>query len=326
MERILRDPMGRILNYIRISITDRCNFRCRYCMPEKGVPWIEHDLILSYEDILFLCYVLEKMGAKKLRFTGGEPLVRRGFLPFLAQVRHQFSSMELSLTTNGSLLTSAAPQILPLKLKSINVSLDTLSPEKFRYITSTGNLEDVLAGIHSVKGQTETEIKINTVLIKGFNDEEIPSLLTFARNEGVLLRLIEFMPLDSGVWSKDCFISADHIMASLPDAAFWEKEKGVVSPCSGPAVYFTHKGTGQRLGIIAAVSHHFCATCNRLRVTSVGKILSCLFCQDGIDIRQALRLRDEKMVVESFMLAVSKKPKQWLDVQSGHEHMSQIGG
>ncbi|MDD2206980.1 MAG: GTP 3',8-cyclase MoaA [Aminobacterium sp.] len=323
---LLKDPFGRILHYIRISVTDRCNFRCQYCMPKDGVLWIDHGRILRYEDLLFLCHVLKDMGAQKIRFTGGEPLVRKDFTLFLKKVREMFPSMTLSLTTNGSLLAPLAEDLLSLNLESINISLDTLNPERFKMITCTGSLSEVIQGIQSVAGRSKTKVKLNTVLMRGINDHEIPELLAFALKEDLLLRLIEFMPLDGGVWSKERFISADDIIQSLPESELWREEASEEAINAGPARYLINEATGQRLGIIAAVSHHFCASCNRLRITSEGEVLPCLFSGKGVEIRDALRSRDEEKTRQGIIKAIRQKPRRWLDIESGKEHMFRIGG
>ncbi|WP_286952415.1 MULTISPECIES: GTP 3',8-cyclase MoaA [Aminobacterium] len=323
---LLKDSFGRILHYIRISVTDRCNFRCQYCMPREGIKWIDHSNILRYEDLLFLCNVLANMGAGKLRFTGGEPFVRKGFPLFLKKVREEFPQAALSVTTNGSMLASVADDILSLKLESINISLDTLDPQKFKLITGTGNVQDVIRGIRSVAIHSDTIVKLNTVLINRFNEDEIGDLLLFAEREGVLLRLIEFMPLHGDVWNYNRFISADDILSSLPDANSWRDDTSESKDNAGPARYLVNTLTGQRLGVIAAVTHHFCDTCNRLRITATGQVLPCLFSQKGVNISNALRERDEEMVKKGIIEAIKMKPRRWLDMESGDEHMSRIGG
>ncbi|MBN1333791.1 MAG: radical SAM protein, partial [Synergistales bacterium] len=204
MERIT-DRFGRTLNYVRISVTDRCNFRCRYCMPLEGIPWNPHEKIMKYEDIIFLIEVLVEMGVKKVRFTGGEPLVRKGFSSFLVDLRNHFPELILALTTNGSSLSAHKENLLASNLDSLNISLDTLDQAKFSYITRTGTLEDVLQGISLFSDMERPELKINTVLLKGFNDEEITELIKFCHSNRAILRLIEFMPLDE-VWSEQSFI------------------------------------------------------------------------------------------------------------------------
>ena len=188
----LTDRFARKLNYVRISLTDRCNYRCTYCMPPQGVPFLDHQRILRYEEILFLCRVLFRMGVRRVRFTGGEPLVRRGLLPFLEQLRGELPELRLALTTNASLLAPHVPRLAALGLDSLNVSLDTLDPGRFRELTRLGNLEDVLGGLDAAREAGIRPIKLNAVLVRGQNDQELPRLLDFAHERGFLLRLRGF--------------------------------------------------------------------------------------------------------------------------------------
>ena len=200
--RELRDDYGRKLNYVRISVTDRCNYRCAYCMPPEGVKCLSHADILRYEDIKFLCRVFAGMGVGKFRFTGGEPLVRKGLVPFLKELHGELPGIKTALTTNASLLDEYSAQLAEAGIHSLNISLDTLDPEKFARITRIGTIDKVFAGIRAAKSAGIGNIKLNAVLIRDFNDHEIAEMLAFARREGLLLRLIEFMPLQDSVWTK----------------------------------------------------------------------------------------------------------------------------
>lgn len=327
----LTGSFRRRIDYVRISVTDRCNYRCQYCMPPEGVSCLEHDEILAYEEILRLCRLLSDLGVRKVRFTGGEPMVRKGFLDFLEKFTKELPELHVALTTNGSLLGASAERLSNIPLSGLNVSLDSMDPEKFHALTRTGSLEAVLGGVRAFRAISGIPIKINTVLIKGFNDDEVPALLAFAKECGAVLRLIEFMPLDDSVWSRDRFIPAEKILERLPDSEKWHPDTlfgrdpnhGVPE---GPARYLVHSVTGQRLGIIAAVSRHFCDTCNRLRVTASGEIRSCLFSAQGVSVRQALREGDGKRVRELILAEVWKKPRCWADTVARSQHMSQIGG
>jgi len=327
----LMGSYNRKLDYVRISITDRCNYRCRYCMPEDGIACLGHDEILSYEEILELCRLLLGMGVRKVRITGGEPMVRKGLIGFLKRLVAELPSLHVALTTNGSFLLSTAEELSGIRLSGLNVSLDSMDPEKFRFLTRLGSLEDVLEGIRAVRSKSGIPIKINTVLIRGFNDGDVPALLSFAKSCGAVLRLIEFMPLDDSVWSRDRFISADEILENLPERENWVPEiSGRRDPNhgvpEGPARYLVNARTGQRLGIIAAVSHHFCETCNRLRVTASGELRSCLFSNEGVSLREALREGDLETVRKLILAEAEKKPKCWKDAAASSQHMSQIGG
>jgi len=327
----LMGSFNRRLDYVRISVTDRCNYRCRYCMPEEGVDWLDHEKILSYEELLVLCRLLHEMGVRKIRVTGGEPTVRKGLPDFLRRLHEEIPALHVALTTNGSLLLSMAEELSAIPLAGLNVSLDSLDPGKFRFLTRCGSLDDVLEGIRAFRARSGTPLKINTVLMRGFNDEEIPALLKFAESCGAVLRLIEFMPLDESVWSRDRFIPADDILKSLPEPEKWIPEtKARRSPNHGiplgPARYLVHAETGQRLGIIAAVGHHFCETCNRLRITATGELRSCLFSPEGASLREALREGDLEAVRGLILAEAGRKPKCWKEASASTRHMSQIGG
>lgn len=350
MGGVLRDPYGRTLDYVRISITDRCNYRCLYCMPANGITWIPHEDIMTYEDIFFLVSVLSELGVKRLRFTGGEPFVRKGFVSFLQEIRRRFPSVGIALTTNGAFLERDASAFSTLNLHSVNVSLDTLHPHKFAEITRTGELGTVLRGISALVEKGGVPVKLNTVVTRGFNLDEIPVLVRFAEENGVLLRFIEFMPLDKDVWSNRQYVSASEILSLLPEAAQW-----LPSPRSsaaslhtaipnGPARYFRNVKTGQDIGIISAVSDHFCHTCNRLRITSTGEVRPCLFSNRGVPIIDALRRKDPDAAREGILMAVQNKPHEGgtgipqdqqrskdapqkrTDLFQEERHMSRIGG
>ncbi len=321
----LKDKRERHISYVRISLTDRCNYRCQYCMPPEGIPLMEHEDILPYEDVLFLLRSFWEMGIKKVRFTGGEVFVRKGFMDFLAQAREALEEMHFTITTNGHFLEEHASRLRELRVSGVNVSLDSLNPEKFREITRCGDLNKVLQGIDAVRREN-LPVKINTVLMRGFNDNEIENLLNFAREKGVTLRFIEFMPLDDSVWGKNAFCPSEEILNVLPDRSLWRLlEKDDHS--AGPAEYFAHEKTGQKLGIIAAVSHHFCSSCNRLRITASGEVKPCLFSETLFSLKEALASRNPEAVWEILHEAFMAKPENWQNLtELGHCHMSSIGG
>lgn len=321
----LTDGYGRTLRYVRISVTDRCNFRCSYCMPETGVRCIDHDSILRYEDISFLCSVFWELGMRKFRFTGGEPLVRRGLVPFLGRLKTELTGIKLALTTNGSLLDRYAGQLARAGIHSLNISLDTLDPEKFASITRVGSLDTVIKGIRAARDAGIKNIKLNAVLIKGFNDTEVSALLDFAKKERLLLRLIEFMPLEDAVWSAEHFISGGEILGMLPDSGAWKPEKGGGEE-DGPARYYVNEKTGDVIGVIEAVSNHFCDSCNRLRVSAEGGLRACLFDDRETPLRDVIRRRDEEGLTALILNSVKEKPRCWDDVRKGGLHMSRIGG
>lgn len=321
----LIDDYGRKLNYVRISVTDRCNFRCTYCMPLEGVKFLEHKDIMRYEEIYMLCGVLWELGVRKIRFTGGEPLVRKGMVPFLTELKQQFPMMKIALTTNASLLQEYAEELAAAHIHSLNISLDTLDPEKFAKVTRLGDLDKVLLGIRAAVKAGIKNIKLNTVLIRGFNDDEVDHLLKFSRKERILLRLIEFMPLEDGVWDKKNFISAEEILKLLPDGEFW-KADNCESKEDGPAKYYSNSKSGDSIGIITAVSNHFCKHCNRLRVSASGNLRTCLFSPLEIPMRQLILNSDSEGLKRLILESVKNKPRCWDDIQTGHQHMSSIGG
>jgi len=321
----LTDDFGRDLNYVRISVTDRCNYRCRYCMPPGGVEYLDHSEIMRYEEISFLCSVLRELGVRKVRFTGGEPLVRKGLVNFLKELNREYPDIKTALTTNGSLLGEYAEGLAEANLHSLNISLDTLDPVKFAEVTRLGEIDRVISGIRAAVKAGLKNIKLNTVLIRGFNDGEIGALLDFAKKEKVLLRLIEFMPLEDGVWSEDAFISGEEILRMLPDGDAWKAEKRG-SELSGPAKYYTNERTGDSIGIITAVSNHFCKYCNRLRVSATGKLRTCLFAPDEIPMRHLLLDADREGLKKLILESIKYKPRCWNDVRTGHQQMSGIGG
>ncbi|MGC9490121.1 MAG: GTP 3',8-cyclase MoaA [Thermovirgaceae bacterium] len=324
----LTDRYGRTLTYLRISVTDRCNFRCRYCMPAEGVPWIPHEKIMTFEDIEFLAASLMPMGIRKIRFTGGEPFVRKGFVQFLKDIKSRHTDLRITATTNGSMLARFSSDLGESGISGINVSLDTLDPGKFRFITRTDAFEDVMEGIKVFSETTTIPLKINTVLINGFNDDEIENLIRFAQKHRAVLRFIEFMPLDGDVWAEDRFISADTIFKKLPGGrkAWMELPANSAHNFDGPAAYYRNPNTGQRIGIIAAVSHHFCDRCNRLRITATGEMRTCLFSGEGTQLLPFLRERDAEALKRAVKEAAFKKPKSWTATRNTERHMSRIGG
>lgn len=322
----LKDTLGRRLNYVRISVTDRCNFRCTYCMPAEGVVWQDHAHIMSFEEILNLCHTLVSLNVRKIRFTGGEPLVRRGMIGFLLKLREQLPELNIALTTNASLLDGVADKLKKVGLSALNISLDTLNPGKFRDITRIGDIKSVFRGILSARDAGITNIKLNTVLVRGFNDDEVEDILQFAIKSNALLRLIEFMPLGDDVWTSEKFISSSAILDILSKFGRWDLDLSQTTELDGPAAYYQNMETGMRIGIISAVSKHFCANCNRLRISASGKLRTCLFSGTEYPLLPYLRNGDLPQVRSSILQAVNEKPKCWQDIRDGSLQMSRIGG
>lgn len=323
---LLKDRLGREISYVRISLTDRCNFRCVYCMPEEGVPFIDHNLIMTYEEILYLCEVFRDVGIKKIRFTGGEPFVRKGMIAFLKEAQNRLDGVNIALSTNGSFLTETAREINKINLKSINISLDTLDNYKFQKITRYGDLDVVKEGIIYFSKISKIPIKLNCVLIRGFNDQEMPELISFAREYGLILRFIEFMPLDKDVWDEGGFISSDEIVDRLRFYDNWVLQEEKSNYFDGPAKYYINHRYNQKIGVISAVSHHFCSSCNRLRVTALGELKPCLFSDEVIPLRDHIRNRNYNEIIKLIHKSINLKPVCWKNLNKSGKHMSQIGG
>ena len=305
----LVDPFGRAITYLRISVTDRCDFRCAYCMAEDMQFLPKRDL-LTLEELDRLCGVFVARGVRKLRITGGEPLVRRDIMQLFRRLsRHLGSGAldELTLTTNGSQLARFAPELADLGIRRVNVSLDTLDPDKFRAITRRGDLATVLSGIEAARG-AGIRVKINAVALKGVNENEIPGMIAWAHGAGMDMTLIEVMPLGE--------IEGDRTDQFLPLSLARERleERFTLTPLpdrtGGPARYVRIEETGGRLGFITPLTHNFCEGCNRVRLTCTGRLYLCLGQEDSADLRAPLRAsRDDALVTRAVIDAIARKPK-----------------
>ncbi len=284
----LSDSFQRPINYLRISVTDRCNLRCIYCMPPEGVSLIHHEDVLSYEEIYTIVQAAAELGINKVRITGGEPLVRLGLPKLIQMLAHIDTIDDISLTTNGTLLSGYAAELKQAGLQRVNVSLDTLKPDKFKYITrSDGNLSDVLDGIEAARSVGLNPVKINMVVMAGINDDELLDFATKTIKDEWHVRFIELMPFAS----KDATASQ---FVSVSDMRKHFEPLGKLEPClpsvgNGPAKYFRFPHAKGTIGFITPVSEHFCSRCNRIRLTSDGKLRPCLLAEDEIDLRQPLR-------------------------------------
>jgi len=325
----ITDKRGRLIDYARISVTDRCNFRCSYCMPDEGVSSLSHEDVMRYEDITFLCSVLYGLGVRKVRFTGGEPLVRKGMVSFLREYRGTFPDAAIYMTTNASMLERHAADLSEVHLSGMNVSLDTINPEKFKKITRVGDIRDVFRGIASSREAGIPNVKTNTVLIKGFNDDELPDILSFAWKNELTPRLIEFMPIGGDIWRGENFKGAAETLAALE--RFYGKLNPLAAeglnglPPSGPAKYYLTP-ENRVVGVIDAVSNHFCSACNRLRITASGALRACLFSSLERPMMELLRRRDESGLRRAIIEGMSAKPDRWMDELEGVRRMSRIGG
>ncbi|MGK5443840.1 GTP 3',8-cyclase MoaA [Micromonospora sp. URMC 105] len=288
-EGVLVDRYGRVARDLRVSLTDKCNLRCTYCMPAEGLPWLAGPQLLGDDEIVRLVRVaVERLGVTEVRFTGGEPLIRPGLVKILTEVAALTPRPRISLTTNGIGLARLAPALRAAGLDRVNVSLDTLDRDRFTRLTRRDRLVDVLAGLAGAATAGLTPVKVNSVLMRGVNDDEAPALLRFALDHGYELRFIEQMPLDAQHgWDRASMVTADEILASLagayaltPDPA----ERG-----AAPAETWLVGGGPARVGVIASVTRPFCGDCDRTRLTADGQVRACLFATDESDLRGALR-------------------------------------
>ncbi|CAL4866386.1 GTP 3',8-cyclase [Asticcacaulis sp. MM231] len=284
----LIDAFGRRLSYVRLSVTDRCDLRCTYCMSEQQTFLPRKDL-LSFEEMERLSLFLIDSGVERLRVTGGEPLVRKGVLDFLRRLGEQVHNgrlKELTLTTNGTLLEGAVPALVEAGIRRINVSCDSLKPDVYRRVTRGGDLARVLNGIAAAQA-AGLYIKLNVVALAQDNQADIPDILSFAHGRGIDVSLIETMPLGDDVAGREAqFLSLKDVLANL--RSFWQVE-GISDATGGPARYYRVKETGGKLGLITPLSHNFCDTCNRVRITCTGQLYMCLGQDDHVDLRAALR-------------------------------------
>ncbi|EAT16888.1 GTP 3',8-cyclase MoaA [Desulfuromonas acetoxidans] len=324
----LIDSFGRQINYLRLSVTDRCNLRCKYCMSEDGVAACQHNDILPYESLHLIAQAAVSMGIEKIRVTGGEPLVRNGIVPFLARLSAIDGLRHLAISTNGILLPEMAQDLFQAGVQRLNISMDSLQEDKYRQITHGGDLKKVFAGLKAAEKAGFPPPKINVVAMRGFNDDEIFDFTEMTRDYGYSVRFIEYMPtLDLVDWQKQV-ISGQEILDRISSKYQLEEvEKG---PFAGPSKDYRIAGAQGSIGIITAVSGHFCATCNRIRITSTGKAKSCLFSNHEIDLAPLLRNHNQVGVRRKLEELVENKPQCHALSIDGYEHenflMSQVGG
>lgn len=315
------DQFGRDLRYLRIALTDRCNYRCRYCMPEEGIQQLAHHELLTLEELYHVVHLFVTLGVTKLRLTGGEPLVRSDMMNFLGSVSQLKPLEDIALTTNGAYLKKMAADLKRHGLHRVNVSLDTLREDRFRYITQTGQLTDVLEGIEEAK-RVGLKIKINTVINKGINDDEIADFIQLTKDWGVDVRFIELMPIGDNVeYATKHFYSNETILKNFPELNAIASDDP-----SSPARYFQYQDAKGRVGLISPLSCNFCSQCNRLRLTPEGLLKPCLHSDIEIDLKTPLR--EGKDILPYIMEAVRVKPERHLLEQHKTivRNMSQIGG
>lgn len=315
------DQFGREITYLRISVTELCNLRCRYCMPMEGVCKKAHDEMLTEDELVQAVEVAAALGIRKVRVTGGEPLVKKNIVSICRRIAAVPGIEELCMTTNGVMLPELARPLREAGLQRVNISLDTLDAEKYTYITRIGRLEDAIAGIEAALAAGFEKVKINAVLIGSFNDDEIPALAELTRQYPVDVRFIEMMPMyNSGDFGKDSFLPYTKVLEVMPELV-------PVSPDGGVAKLYTLPGARGRVGLISPINAHFCAECNRLRLTADGKLKPCLHSAAEYSIK-GLDRAGMRAVMES---TIYQKPK-WhgelnaVNRSQAGRNMNQIGG
>jgi cyclic pyranopterin phosphate synthase len=327
------DAYNRPISYLRISVTDRCNLRCVYCMPPEGVPWRPHEEILRYEEIEKVVRATVELGISKIRLTGGEPLVRLGIVDLVRMLSQIPGVDDLAMTTNGVLLSRYAEALVEAGLQRVNVSLDTLRPERFHRITRLGRLDDVLAGIEAARRAGLEPVKINTVVVRGMNDDEVVDLARKTMDVEWNVRFIEPMPVGNGVLAdgewRERVVMGREIRQRI-EAVLGELEPAKMSAGSGPARYYRLPGAKGTLGFITPISEHFCRHCNRLRLTADGQLRPCLLSEYEVDLRTPLRHGADIAQIKTLILrGIESKPlRHHLDGWRRPEKraMSEIGG
>jgi cyclic pyranopterin phosphate synthase len=316
----MRDAFQRKITYLRLSVTDRCNLRCRYCMPEQGVEKRDHSDILSLEEIETIVAAAVELGVRKVRVTGGEPLVRLGVVELCHRLKALPGLEELALTTNALLLEEYAPALKQAGVDRVNISLDTLDADKFRAMTRCGELVQVLRGLEAARRAGLTPLKLNVVLIGGFNDDEIPAFVELTRREALEVRFIELMPLGPGAdFPPEAFLPSTTVLDRVPAL--------VPAGESGVAKLYQLPGAVGRVGLITPVSHDFCAQCDRIRLTSDGRLKPCLHSEREIPLRGLTGAALKQALLEG----VAAKPERHPLLQPGQptaggRSMNRIGG
>jgi len=324
------DHFDRVIDYLRISITDRCNLRCCYCMPEGGVPHVSHDEIMRFEEIVTLIRAAVSMGLSKVRITGGEPLVRSGIVDLMRMIYSIEGLSDLSMTTNGVLLSSMASDLKRAGIGRINISLDTLKPERFFEITRRDLYGEVIKGIDAALSCGMSPVKINVVMMRGVNDDEVLDFVRLTRERPLVVRFIEFMPASpENGWDKKSVVSTEELMARIKTMFRLEPSSEISG--AGPSEYFQVPDFLGSIGFITPVTRHFCARCNRIRVTSDGKLKGCLFSSEEYPLLPLLKRNADIEGIKSFLAnVISHKPQSHTlgegKMRTCQRSMSWIGG
>ncbi len=317
------DKYNRTIDYMRLSVTDRCNLRCKYCMPESGVSKKLHKEILRHEELVEIVKAGAQVGIKKIRLTGGEPLIRKNIVELVKEISNVEGINEVTMTTNGLLLKNYLNDLKEAGLTRINLSLDTLKPERYRSITRGGNIEEVLSCIPLILAAGLRPLKINVVLIGGFNEDEIGDFVELTRHQNIEVRFIELMPIgEASQWTNDKFVSNQKVLEVV------ELIKIEKTHPSSPAEYYQLKDGVGKIGLINPISCSFCVDCNRIRVTSDGKVKPCLHSDQEIELMEALRNHED--IVKILREAITSKPKEHLinnkEYKPIKRDMNRIGG
>lgn len=319
----MKDNFGREINYLRISVTDRCNLRCKYCMPAEGVENLGHDRILSFENIERIVKASAGLGIKKYRITGGEPLARIGIVNLIENLAKIDGVEELAMTTNGTMLAKHAAALKKAGLNRVNISLDTLNHTKFKEITRGGHLDDVFDGINAAFKEGLTPVKLNVVAMKGFNDDEIIDFIQLTYQHALDIRFIELMPIGHAEVDRGYgFLSKEEIMEKLPSLIHINDQDGV-------ADNYKYPGAIGRIGFISAMSSHFCNACNKIRLTADGKLKTCLHSNQEIDLSKVLDTGNDEQLKETILNAIlHKEDRHHLNegAKPIHRDMNKIGG
>ena len=324
---LLQDNFGRKINYLRLSVTDRCNMRCRYCMPSTGVAKLGHQDVLSYEQLYRLAQSAVAIGIEKIRVTGGEPLVRKGIIDFLARLSQLPGLEQLVLTTNGLLLSELANPLKSAGVQRLNISLDSLRPEVFAKVTRRDTLDKVLAGIDAAE-QVGLPVKINMVVMRGINDEELIDFANMTLEKNCSVRFIEYMPAVKETNWQSLVVPGEEILTRI--AAQHSFTPVVRGALAGPAREYKIAGAQGTIGVITALSGHFCQDCNRIRITATGKIRNCLFADTEYDLANDLASGDAAALQATLRCLIADKPaRHEMDEQAARHaafSMASIGG
>lgn len=328
--KVLKDKHGRIISYMRISVTDRCNMRCAYCVPSDGFHSLAHSDILSYEEIFRVVRIASEIGVNKFRITGGEPLVRRGIVGLVKEM-NSLEGVETTFTTNGLLLEETGSDLKEAGVRRLNISLDSLRPERLKEITRIDCYKQVMTGIEKAYQLGFDPIKLNVVAMKGVNDDEIADFVNLAKDRPFHVRFIEFMPMKENAWDRSKFIPADEIEEKIGNLFPLEKDPNEKE--GSPSRNYVIKGYEGKVGVISPVSRHFCDSCNRIRLTSDGHLKSCLLREGEVDLKTPMRNDATDDEVRALIeRAVMLKPSGHLlgddetDISDSFRPMTQIGG